>query len=264
MFGNNDGIPGNSYHNDVLLAEPSDNSDKLRLVEELKNRAKGSIKQQNYPEAIQLYKKALSVIPTEDKSAIAILHANISMCQLAIKKFQDALESAEDAITNDASYIKGYFRKGMAFSSLKKYNDAMEAFTQGQKSNLLFNYHYFYNNSIILFINIGLLFKPDDKDLLMQLNKVKNELENKPMEEEKSLTKVVKTTTERTTPSRKLKSEESKATEKDDDIDSNKPIRGYKTTSDGRKTTFFNNEMDEETKKLVHNFSIFFFFFILT
>jgi tetratricopeptide (TPR) repeat protein len=134
MFGNNDNIPGNSYHNDVLLAEPSENSDKLRLVDELKNRAKGSIKQQNYPEAIQLYKKALSVIPTEDtKSAIAILHANISMCQLSIKKFQDALESSEEAITNDASYIKGYFRKGMAFASLKKYKDAMEAYTQGIK-----------------------------------------------------------------------------------------------------------------------------------
>jgi hypothetical protein len=108
-----------------------------------------------------------------------------------------------------------------------------------------------------LVINIGLLFKPDDKDLLMQLNKVKKELENKPKDDEKSPTKVVgtktTTTTERCTPSRKPKSLESKTTvEKDDDIDSNKPIRGYKTTSDGRKTTFFNNEMDEETKKLVN------------
>ena len=28
-------------------------------------------------------------------------------------------------------------------------------------------------------------------------------------------------------------------------------IRGYKLTTDGRKTTFFNNEMDEQTKALI-------------
>jgi hypothetical protein len=30
-------------------------------------------------------------------------------------------------------------------------------------------------------------------------------------------------------------------------------IRGYKLTTDGRKTTFFNNELDEKTKALIGN-----------
>ena len=30
-------------------------------------------------------------------------------------------------------------------------------------------------------------------------------------------------------------------------------VRGYKKTSDGRVTTFFNNEMDETTKSLIGN-----------
>lgn len=35
------------------------------------------------------------------------------------------------------------------------------------------------------------------------------------------------------------------------DEDDGTVYRGYKTTSDGRKTTFFNNELDEQTKELI-------------
>ena len=42
-----------------------------------------------------------------------------------------------------------------------------------------------------------------------------------------------------------------KVTEVEDCEDDGDKIRGYKTTSDGRKTTFFNNEMDEMTKNLI-------------
>ena len=50
------------------------------------------------------------------------------------------------------------------------------------------------------------------------------------------------------------KTEKNSTTEKDENDKNEKEsekIRGYKLTTDGRKTTFFNNEMDEETKKLI-------------
>ena len=43
-----------------------------------------------------------------------------------------------------------------------------------------------------------------------------------------------------------------KEEEDDKEVNENK-IRGYKLTTDGRKTTFFNNEMDEQTKALIGN-----------
>lgn len=71
-FGN--GIAG--PHSDVLNATPTEESAKDRLVEELKTRAKGSLSTKNYPEAIQLYSKAIEIRPDD-----AILFANRSMCK---------------------------------------------------------------------------------------------------------------------------------------------------------------------------------------
>ena len=51
---------------------------------------------------------------------------------------------------------------------------------------------------------------------------------------------------------------EGKKDKKDDDEEEEEEeeenkIRGYKLTTDGRKTTFFNNELDEKTKALIGN-----------
>lgn len=44
-----------------------------------------------------------------------------------------------------------------------------------------------------------------------------------------------------------------KQEEEDEEEENENKIRGYKLTTDGRKTTFFNNEMDEQTKALIGN-----------
>jgi hypothetical protein len=44
---------------------------------------------------------------------------------------------------------------------------------------------------------------------------------------------------------------EEKNEEKEEEEEQESKIRGYKLTKDGRKTTFFNNELDEKTKALI-------------
>ena len=100
-------FPG-SLHSDVLNASPTSDDDKTRLVEEIRSRAKGSISSKNYPEAIQLYSKALEIIPAIDKNGIAILHGNISMCYNNMNKVTEAINSANDAIKNDPQYVKSH------------------------------------------------------------------------------------------------------------------------------------------------------------
>lgn len=56
-------------------------------------------------------------------------------------------------------------------------------------------------------------------------------------------------TEKKNTDSKKIAKEE----EEDDEEENENKIRGYKLTTDGRKTTFFNNEMDEQTKALIGN-----------
>lgn len=68
-FGN--GIAG--PHSDVLNATPTEEAAKDRLVTELKNRAKGSLTTKNYPEAIQLYSKAIEIRP-DDAILFGLFH----------------------------------------------------------------------------------------------------------------------------------------------------------------------------------------------
>lgn len=94
-------LPYQSIHNDVLSATPSSKEDVVKLIDEIKRRAKCSISSKNYPESIQLYTKAIEVSASDDVSGKSILHGNISMCYNAMNKATDALDHANLSISND-------------------------------------------------------------------------------------------------------------------------------------------------------------------
>lgn len=148
MFGG--GGPTLGYHSDVLSADPQDNESKLRLVEELKSRAKSDISNKNFPTACALYRKALEIFPRGGNSAaeLAILHANLSMVQSNMTLFDEALVNADEAVKLDPTYTKGFFRQSSALIGLKRFQDAKQALLK------------------------GLELKVDDKDLKSQLAKV--------------------------------------------------------------------------------------------
>ena len=57
-------------------------------------------------------------------------------------------------------------------------------------------------------------------------------------------------TEKKITESKKI-DKKTKEEEEEEEVENENKIRGYKLTTDGRKTTFFNNEMDEQTKALI-------------
>ena len=243
MFNGNGGL---SIHGDVLNASPEGEESKRGLVEELKRRAKSSMSNRNYPEAIALYTKAIEVCPTEDKNALAILYANRSLANLSMNANTAALEDANQSIATDETYLKGHFRKVMALIGLKDYLAARDLITK------------------------CLEIQPEDPDLLKQLHIV-----NQKLSETNSATTTAvpgaKTTVKlaasstvsssvtagssssAATASKSTSSAAVTSVEGDDTSASSENLRGYKLTSDGRKTTFFNNELDETTKALIGN-----------
>lgn len=104
MFASDNGIGG--FHNDVLNAFPTDDESALKLVEEIKNRAKGCISSQNYPGAISLYSKAIEICPTESVASKAILYSNRSLCHFSMSSSDLAIEDAGHSIVADPSYLK--------------------------------------------------------------------------------------------------------------------------------------------------------------
>jgi len=265
LLGGGDTLPG-SYNNDVLNAEPTTVENKLKLVEELKSRAKGGIASRNFPVAIQLYTKAIEVnetIPDQD-SATAILYANRSMCRLNMDNAAEALADANEAVALDKTYVKAYYRQTAAHKSLGQFDAAKESVLK------------------------GLALKPDDKEMMSMLAKLGSEQESAAKQKKTTgkssggvpaARKTVTTTSSASTstsaskngkgsaqepakppvkvaPARKTAAATTSASADDDDDDEDLKslnLRGYKKTSDGRTTSFFNNELDEQTKALIGN-----------
>jgi len=195
-----------------------------------------------------LYSKAIELTAT-DAPAQALLYGNRSMCELNMNRSLGAVKDAEEAIKLDPSYIKAYYRKAMGHFQTNQYKEAREALQR------------------------GLTLKPDDKELLAQLVKVEDKLRSE--SEKKASTPVVPAATSKVSvshspsssskPSKETSSTPSTSkpaattttssgkTQEEDEEELNLNLRGYKKTADGRTTTFFNNEMDEQTKALIGN-----------
>lgn len=240
MMMGSSGLPG-GFHQDVLGAEPTDASGKRNLAEECKRRAKGSLASKNYPEAISLYSKAAEVMTGEgDNSYVAILYANMSMCKLNMGKAEEAASDADKAIDLDSTYVKAYYRAGSAYQKLKRWEEAKSALLRGLEK------------------------KPEDKEMRAMMDKVQASIvsgepsastsssstSSKPVSTSKTSTSSSVTAPKASSSSKAKTSTSSSFTVVDDDEDL-KGLRGYKKTSDGRTTSYFNNEMDEQTKALI-------------
>lgn len=224
-----------SIHEDVLNANPIDDESKRRLMDELKNRAKGSLSTRNYPEAVKLYSKGI-----EMNIDNAVLYSNRSMCYHNLGSFLEALSDAESSISCDPSYAKAFYRKGVALISLKQFETAIEAFQK------------------------GLMLVPNDKDFLAQLEKTKklSQVSMSPPPPPSSSSSSSKDSTyskassslpppsTTTTPKGEGSVKVAEDAVQDEELRAFE-LRGYKKTADGKVTTYFHKDMDADTKALI-------------
>ena len=209
-------------HQDVLSAKPETEEEKAGLLTELKERAKVAFGRKDMPICEALYSKALEVQPE------ANVHANRSAVRLAMGRYQDAREDAEKAVELDENYAKAYYRLGQACEKMETFDDAIGAYEKG-----------------------GTL-EPESKlwpGYIEKAKKAKVDFDNRPPPAPAAAPEI-----ERYEISSRLKASlEASGTGNGaaPKKKSGAEWRGYKLDSQGRKTTFFNNELDQETKKLI-------------
>ncbi|KAL7454886.1 hypothetical protein ACHAWC_006477 [Mediolabrus comicus] len=244
---------GPSAHSDVLSASPDDVSSKLKLVEEVKSRGRACVASKAYPDAASLYTKGIEVLSSilsEEESAkkeIAILYSNRSLVLLQMGKVTEALESADAACENDSTYVKAHWRRGQACNACGNTADALSAFEK------------------------ALTLEPANKALKREVQAAKEKKEQeeqaaKEAEENDANAEAVVDPPKTVSPlnkeapktSTKKSASSSNSTSKDvkEDGDSNlftasDHVRGYKIRSDGKKTSYFDREISEETKQLI-------------
>ncbi len=191
-----------------------------------------------------MYDKAIQVRPTD-----AILYANRAAVRLSLNLADAALEDANKAVELDKAYSKAYYRKGQAHNAKREYAAALQAFETGMQLD------------------------PSNKTFKVLAAKAKEAAAKAKVEEATKAAEpaVVKTppppppastastTSSRTSaaPKKKASPTDAAATPKggeDDDEEVKlkaEEMRGYKVLADGRKTTYFNNVLSEDAKRLI-------------
>lgn len=252
-----------SPHNDVLSASPSTTSEKLSLIEELKRRGRISVTSKRYPDAKDLYTKAIDTLLTITgnegdantiNNDIAVLYSNRSLCNLQMNKANDSYDDALNATCHDESYVKGFWRLGQASMALKRTEEALIAY---EKALALDN---------------------DNKALKKECDKVKVQLEQEKKQAEEEAARKANAQEEEEAPSLTMKkkddtkpafvksaastmsskstSSSTKEEKKDEsssgsgDFSKSDHVRGYKIVN-GKKTSFFHHEQTEEEKRLI-------------
>merc|ERR1712195_140337 len=219
------GGPALNAHGDVLNATAETPEEVERLVTELKTRGNAAFKVRQLPTAVTLYSKALE----HDPKAHAIF-GNRSMSQLAMGKFEEALEDADAAIAISEEWAKGHIRRAVELApddkSLKKEEAACA--TKAAEA----------------------------KEAAKKAKEAKDAEPEKFWGEDDREAKDAATAPAPAEPKAKPKpapkkkeaapAENSTAEEEDEE-----QIRGYKILADGRKTSFFDHQMSEEEKLLL-------------
>eukprot|EP00984_Skeletonema_dohrnii_P019024 scaffold9020_cov89-Skeletonema_dohrnii-CCMP3373.AAC.2 len=247
------GVP--SAHTDVLSASPEDVPSKLRLVEEIKSRGRACVGCKNYPDAASLYTKGIEVLSsiTDDESAkkeAAILYSNRSLVLLQMGKVSEALESADSACENDPTYVKAHWRRGQACNALGNTADALASFERALSLEPA-------NKALKREVEAAKAKKEQEEKLLAAAKEAKEAEAEADIAEPPKLVSPAKKEAAKantTKPTSSAKSSNKNSVKEDEDTDlftSSDHVRGYKIRSDGKKTSFFDREISEESKQLI-------------
>merc|ERR1712007_108322 len=85
----------------------------------------------SYSKAIDLYTQAIDLLPEVGDSTRAWpLFGNRALCYFKLFKYEEAKSDAEQAISNNSAYAKGYYRLASCQLQLKDLAGAWESITK--------------------------------------------------------------------------------------------------------------------------------------
>lgn len=92
----------------------------LKKAEELKKKGNDQLKKKDYDKAIDFYTQAIEIKPT------AVFYSNRAQANIKKENFGLALNDANDAIKLNPQYLKGYYRRAVAYSGMIEYKNSLK------------------------------------------------------------------------------------------------------------------------------------------
>ena len=102
-------------------------------AERYKSQGNAALQAGQYPEAIELYSKAIALEPSNH-----VYFSNRAATYAALKRWREALDDSHEVVTLKPDWVKGWVRRGAAFTGLGKHEEARKAYlkaTQLEPSN---------------------------------------------------------------------------------------------------------------------------------
>jgi len=94
--------------------------------EQWKNKGNGEYQSKNFNEAVKSYTKAIELSPTPNPA----LYTNRAAAYAGLFQWEQSLSDALKSTQIKGDWVKGHFRQGIALSELKRYDDAVNAFSK--------------------------------------------------------------------------------------------------------------------------------------
>lgn len=99
------------------------------MADEWRLKGNAAFQTADYPTAEEYYKMALELDPNSH-----ILYTNLAASLLEQKKYTEAIDAANKAILIDSTWLKAYFRKGLAFEYLGRTRDAFLTWSEAMNA----------------------------------------------------------------------------------------------------------------------------------
>ncbi|CAE8616987.1 unnamed protein product [Polarella glacialis] len=227
MAGGPSGNPfAGNRHADVLGEDPADEAGRVRLCEEVKNRAKGAFQQKDMISAELLYGKAIDLLATLPGKAEAALFSNRAMVRLNLNKVEKALGDANKCLEIDSKFVKGYYRKAQAQGRLGEWDDAIATAEEGAK------------------------LEPDNKTFAEVIEKAQKD-KAKDVDDKARLKSDAQDVRVELHNASTARVPPKKPQETSGGGSADSGMRGYKKTADGKTTSYFHTEISDEAKRLI-------------
>jgi len=202
-------------------AIPDDHERKTKLNDEVLRRAKAAFQVKNLPSAEKLYTRSIEIfdddhIPYSNRAAVRLLYG----------KNEKALKDCEKCLDIEPTFTKAHYRKCQALQRLERFQDALD--------HCALSIEMLGEKDTEIFQTLEKEIQSDweaDKAAKAKIREEAKEIDNNmppPMP-----TRIL--------PKREVKKEE----------DEDSKLRGYKKTADGKTTSYFHTELDEDAKKLI-------------
>lgn len=98
-----------------------DTSETEDIFVSLKNKGNEEFKLKNYDKAISYYTEAIA-----SKGDEAVAHTNRALCYINLKKYLEAKDDCDKALSLDPTSVKAYYRRATVMKELLRFEQAIE------------------------------------------------------------------------------------------------------------------------------------------